>query len=168
MIIQGNAWVFGDHIDTDLIVSGEHLFSHPEEASRHVLKTVKPSFAQKVRPGDMIVAGKNFGCGSSREIAAEVFKHLGVGCVLARDFGRIFYRNCFAVGLPAFKVRDGLEGIHTGDELELDLNKGVLFVHKSERTVTLPKMDPVMAEFISAGGVKGMLSKLKGVQNVVR
>ncbi len=104
-IIRGKVWVFGDDVDTDLIVPGEYLDLPLEQVVSHVLESVKPNFAAEVKRGDIIVAGKNFGCGSRREHAPSALKQAGIGCVVAESFGRIFFRNAIAIGLPVLTCK---------------------------------------------------------------
>lgn len=128
MIVRGRAWKFGDDISTDLIIPGKYKFKTLDfkELAKHAMEGADPEFASKVRPGDIIVAGKNFGCGSSREHAPLVLKHAGVGAVVARSFARIFFRNAVNVGLPVAVSKEAYDVVDAGDELELDLAGGVL------------------------------------------
>jgi len=128
LIVRGRAWKFGDDISTDLIIPGKYKFKTLDfkELAKHAMEGADPEFASKVRPGDIIVAGKNFGCGSSREHAPLVLKHAGVGAVVARSFARIFFRNAVNVGLPVAVSIEAYDVVDAGDELELDLASGVL------------------------------------------
>jgi len=128
LIVRGRAWKFGDDISTDLIIPGKYKFKTLDfkELAKHAMEGADPEFASKVRPGDIIVAGKNFGCGSSREHAPLVLKHAGVGAVVARSFARIFFRNAVNVGLPVAVSKEAYDVVDAGDELELDLAGGVL------------------------------------------
>src|SRR3990172_340747 len=120
-MLKGKAWKFGDNISTDHIAPGRlfHLRSNLPELAKHVLEDARPEFASQVKPGDFVVAGKNFGQGSSREHAAAIIKLAGVSAVIAKSFARIFFRNCINVGLPV--VIADTDGIDEGDELEVDL-----------------------------------------------
>lgn len=108
--IKGRVWCFPENIDTDLIVPGQYLDAPVQEITRHAFESIRPDFAQNAAKGDIIVAGENFGCGSSRENAASVLKELGIACVLAESFGRIFFRNAIAIGLPALTCK-GIGGV---------------------------------------------------------
>lgn len=122
-LIRGRAWVFGDNIDTDLLAPGHAMRKPLEELALHTLEAVRPEFARTFRRGDIVVAGKGFGIGSSREQAAQALRFLGVSVVLARSAARIFYRNAFNLGLPVIVLPDEAE-IAEGDELEIDAASG--------------------------------------------
>ncbi|MCJ7618608.1 MAG: 3-isopropylmalate dehydratase small subunit, partial [Anaerolineae bacterium] len=120
--MTGRAWKYGDDIDTDVIIPARYLSaSTPEELGRHCMEGVSPEFADEVRPGDVIVAGENFGCGSSREHAPLAIKGCGVSCVVAKSFARIFYRNAINTGLPILECREAVEATEQGDQLRVDL-----------------------------------------------
>ena len=124
MIVQGRAWKLGDNLDTDQLVPGRYLtLTEPNELAVHCLEDTVPEFRTSVKPGDIIVAGENFGCGSSREHAPIALKALGISCVIARSFARIFFRNCINTGLPALTIPEA-EAIRDGDELCVDLSTG--------------------------------------------
>jgi 3-isopropylmalate/(R)-2-methylmalate dehydratase small subunit len=160
MIIQGKAWVFGDNIDTDLIVPGQYLMAPIEEQAKHVFEAIDPSFVMEVKPGDIIVGGKNFGCGSSREMAPQVLKHLGVGCVLAENFARIFFRNAIAIGLPTMTVK-GISGkIEKFEELRISLDTGLIQVKQSGLQLQAMPLPDKMREIIDAGGIEGVLKNI--------
>jgi len=127
MLIQGRVWKFGDDVNTDLIILGKYKLSITDldELSKHAMEGVDPKFAGKFVKGDLIVAGKNFGCGSSREQAPLVLKHIGVGAVIARSFARIFYRNSINIGLPAVQCKE-VEKVSEGDLLQVDLERGII------------------------------------------
>ena len=126
MILKGFAHIFGDDINTDYIISGRWKFKvqDPYELAKHVMEDIKPDFYKKIKKGDFIIAGRNFGCGSSREQAPMAIKYAGISAVLSKSFARIFYRNCYNLGLPAVEIET--DGIDDGDELELDLEAGIL------------------------------------------
>lgn len=127
MIYKGSVWVFGDNIDTDVIIPARYLnTTEPRELAYHCMEDVNPGFSTKVKVGDIIVAGRNFGCGSSREHAPLAIKSVGISCVIASSFARIFYRNSINIGLPILECDDNLEDIKTGDELEVDTDKGII------------------------------------------
>ena len=119
-------WKYGDDINTDVIFPGKYTYSilDPEEMAEHALEDLDPDFAKKVNPGDVIVAGKNFGCGSSREQAAICLKYAGVQAVVAKSFARIFFRNAINQGLPVLQSEEAVENIEDGEEIEIDFAKG--------------------------------------------
>ena len=153
MILKGKAHVYGDHINTDYIISGKYKFKtlDMKELSRHVLEDLDPDFAAKVQEGDFIVAGINFGCGSSREQAPLVITHAGVGAVLARSFARIFYRNAINKGLPLVECETS--GISTGDILEVNLETGEVRNVTSGETITAAPLPEVMMKILNEGGL---------------
>jgi len=123
---KGRVWKYGDNVNTDVIFPGKYTYSvlEPEEMARHALEDLDPDFAKKVRPGDIIIAGKNFGCGSSREQAATCLKYVGVQAVIARSFARIFFRNAINQGLPALQSEEAVDSIKDGEEVEIDFSLG--------------------------------------------
>lgn len=155
MKLKGKAWKFGDDVNTDEIIPARYLnTTDPKELAAHCMEdSDRPDFAQKVRPGDIIVAGKNFGCGSSREHAPISIKATGVSCVIAQSFARIFFRNAINIGLPILESPQAAERIEDGDEVEVDLAKGeIRNLTKGERYKAVPFPD-FMQEIIRAGGL---------------
>jgi len=130
--IKGRVWKYGDDVNTDVIFPGKYTYtvSDPNEMARHALEDLDPSFAKEAKPGDVIVAGKNFGCGSSREQAATCLKALGIGAVIAKSFARIFYRNAINQGLPVVQCSAIYDLIDKGEEIEIDLDEGKIFSQK--------------------------------------
>ncbi len=164
MIIRGNAWVLGDDISTDHIISGKYRFESLslEDLLPHVFEEVIPSFYRSVKKGDIIVAGKNFGIGSSREHAPLLLKMAGISAVVAKSFGRIFYRNCINIGLPVLTANLIPEVTANGDLIEVDLDRGIvanLTKKVEERFVQYPKE---ILDIILNGGVIEYMKK-KGV-----
>lgn len=159
MIIKGRAWKFGDGISTDHIAPGRlfHLRSNLPELAKHCLEDARPEFASRVRPGDFVVGGRNFGQGSSREHAPIVIKLCGVGAVLAKGFARIFFRNCVNVGLPALIL--DTDPIADGDELEVDLATGVVKNLTKGTATPTPPLPPVMRHIIADGGLVEHIKK---------
>ncbi|NYB52242.1 MAG: 3-isopropylmalate dehydratase small subunit [Methanobacteriaceae archaeon] len=158
--IKGKVWKFRDSIDTDVIIAGRYLrtFSLDELAS-HVMEAEDPDFAKKVQKGDIIVAGWNFGCGSSREQAAVALKHAGVDAIVAKSFARIFYRNAINVGLPV--VVADIEA-DEGDELMIDLKLGLIKNISTGKSVDIQPFNHFMLEILRDGGlVKHYLAKKK-------
>ncbi len=160
--MKGRAHVFGNDVNTDYIISGKYKFKtlDMKELASHVMEDLEPGFAKKVRPGDFLVAGRNFGCGSSREQAPLAIRHAGIGAVLAQSFARIFYRNAINTGLPVVECDTGQ--IQAGDELEVDLVNGR--VTNLTRGVVLPvkPLPPVMLEILADGGLAEHLKKHGG------
>src|SRR5512145_2783633 len=127
MKFKGKAWKFGADVDTDAIVPARYLnTSDPAELAKHCMEDADPEFLRKMAPGDIILADKNFGCGSSREHAPIAIKAAGVSCVIAKSFARIFYRNAFNMGLPIFESVEAVEGVKEGDQLEVDADAGTI------------------------------------------
>ena len=150
-IIQGRTWKFPDNIDTDVIIPGRYLrtFSLDELAS-HVMEGVRTDFADKVAKGDIIVAGKNFGCGSSREQAPRALKHAGISAIIAKSFARIFYRNAINIGLPVIiadiKAKEG-------DTLKIDLEKGIIENKSTRETFRIRPFDDFILGILEDGGL---------------
>lgn len=151
--MRGRAFKFGDNISTDHIAPGRlfHLRSNLEEFSKHVLEDADPEFASKMQKGDFVVAGSNFGLGSSREHAPQIIKIAGVGAVIAKSFARIFYRNAINIGLLAIEC--DTDGINAGDELELDIEKGVLTDLTNGVIMPIEPLPPVMIKMLNDGGL---------------
>ncbi|MFO8239410.1 MAG: 3-isopropylmalate dehydratase small subunit [Dissulfuribacterales bacterium] len=154
MKIKGKVWKFGENIDTDVIIPARYLnTSDPEELARHCMEDADPDFSKKIKPGDIIVAGKNFGCGSSREHAPIALKAAGIGCVIAPSFARIFYRNAFNMGLPIFECDGIFGGIRAGDEVEVNADTGEIRDLTTGDVFTAQPIPPFMQELISDGGL---------------
>ncbi|MDI6859239.1 MAG: 3-isopropylmalate dehydratase small subunit [Methanocellales archaeon] len=150
---MGNVWKFGDDVNTDAIIPGRYLtINDPKELAKHVFEGVLPEFAQQVQPGDIIVAGRNFGCGSSREHAPLALKGAGISCIIAKSFARIFFRNAINVGLPVLEC-DKIDQIERGDALEVDLAKGMINNKtKGERYQAMP-LPEFVRNIIEHGGL---------------
>lgn len=154
MQIKGNVWKFGDDVDTDLIIPARYLnTTDPEELALHCMKDADPCFAQSVQKGDILVAGKNFGCGSSREHAPIAIKAAGVSCVIAATFARIFYRNAVNIGLPILECPEAAAALQQGDLVEVDLAAGVIKNLTRPGEYSAVPFPPFMQEIISAGGL---------------
>ncbi|MDA8169681.1 MAG: 3-isopropylmalate dehydratase small subunit [Nitrospiraceae bacterium] len=152
MTIKGRVWKFGDDIDTDAIIPARYLnTSDPVELAKHVMEDADKAFPSKVKKGDVIVGGKNFGCGSSREHAPIAIKAAGVQTVVAKSFARIFFRNAFNIGLPIFECPELPENVSEGEVIQIDPAKGVIRTKKGEFKVK--PIPPFMAELIGAGGL---------------
>lgn len=161
---MGKAWKFGDNISTDLIAPGRyfHLRSNMPELAKHVLEDARPEFVSLVKSGDFVVAGDNFGLGSSREHAPVIIKLAGVKAVIAKSFARIFYRNCINIGLPA--VTCNTDDIDEGDELDLDMEKGIVENKTKGTELTFPPMPPVMNRILNEGGLVAYIKKYKSME----
>lgn len=151
-VVQGRAWVFGDAINTDVMAPGSYFKAPFEELARHCLEAVDPVFARDVRPGDIVVAGRNFGVGSAREQAAMALRHLGVGAVLAVSFGRIFYRNALNFGMPALFFPAAGE-IRAGDEVEVDVVAGQIRDLTTGGQWQVNGLPPHLMAMVAAGGL---------------
>ena len=163
--LQGRAWVFGDDVDTDVLAPGPFLKLPLPDLAKHCLESVDPEFAGSVRPGDIVVGGRNFGLGSSREQAAECLKELGVAAVLAKSFARIFYRNAFNLGLPVLFF-DEADGVKAGDMLDLDPRTGrVRNVTQRTTHACSPIPENLMA-IVESGGLIEHLKKRLAVASV--
>ncbi len=157
-IVRGRAWVFGDGINTDLMAPGLYFKAPLEELARHCLEAVDAAFPVQVKPGDIVVAGENFGIGSAREQAPMALTQLGVGAVLAKSFGRIFYRNALNFGLPALRFPQAGE-IAPGSELQLDPASGRLDDLASGRSYRLEPLPPHLLRLLAAGGLMPYLKQ---------
>ncbi len=163
MKLKGRVWKFGSDIDTDRIIPARYLnTTDPKELAQHCMEDEDPEFAKKVRKGDIIVADKNFGCGSSREHAPIAIKACGVSCVIAKSFARIFYRNAFNTGLPILECPELVDQTETGDELEVDISTGIIRNITKNKTFRAQPIPPFMQELISAGGLMEWI-KRKGL-----
>ncbi|MHB8172084.1 MAG: 3-isopropylmalate dehydratase small subunit [Thermincolia bacterium] len=154
MEFQGRTWKFGADVDTDAIIPARYLnTSDPAELAKHVMEDADPEFPNKVKEGDIIVAEKNFGCGSSREHAPICIKAAGVSCVIAKSFARIFYRNAINIGLPIFESVEAGEKIQEGDVVKVDVNTGLITnVTRNEQYQATP-FPAFMQQLINAGGL---------------
>jgi len=151
--LQGKVWKFGDNIDTDLIIAARYLnTSEPAELAKHVMEDADPEFVSKLTPGDIIVAGENFGCGSSREHAPIALKAAGVNAVIAPTFARIFYRNAFNMGLPIFELEASAE-INEGDTVRVDMDAGEVINVTQAKTYKFTPIPEFMQELVNAGGL---------------
>ncbi|HEB74822.1 MAG TPA: 3-isopropylmalate dehydratase small subunit [Nitrospirae bacterium] len=154
MLIRGRTWRFGSDIDTDAIIPARYLnTSDPVELAKHVMEDADPEFPGKVKSGDIIVADKNFGCGSSREHAPIAIKAAGIQAVVAKSFARIFYRNAFNIGLPIFESPEASEKIQEGDEIEIDADSGLIRNLTRNEEYRARPIPPFMQELIKAGGL---------------
>jgi len=150
----GKAWVFGDNVDTDVIIPARYLFtSDPVELAKHCMEDIDPAFISNVRPGDVIVAGSNFGCGSSREHAPIAIKGAGVAAVIASSFARIFYRNAINIGLPILECAEAAAAVQAGDILHIDLASGRIEDVTTGQTFQAQSYPESILRIIAAGGL---------------
>ncbi|HSB52335.1 MAG TPA: 3-isopropylmalate dehydratase small subunit [Dissulfurispiraceae bacterium] len=154
MATRGKAWRFGDDVDTDAIIPARYLnTSDPQELARHVMEDADRDFPRKVREGDFLVAGRNFGCGSSREHAPIAIKAAGIQAVVAKSFARIFYRNAFNIGLAIFESPEAADKIREGDAIEIEPDSGVIRNITTGDEYRAKPIPPFMQELIAAGGL---------------
>jgi len=151
------AWVFGDDLDTDQMVPGRYapFMVGQDKFHTYAFCDARPGFAKEVRPGDILVGGENFGCGSSREYAVAALKKLGIGAVVAKSFARIFFRNCINLGIPVIESADAVQIVRDGDDVLLDADAGLL--RAPGGTATLRPLASFAQEILSAGGVVAYL-----------
>ncbi len=160
--VQGRAWLFGDDIDTDVILPGKYLvLTDPNELAKHALEGLVSDFSRKISKGDIIVAGKNFGCGSSREHAPLALKYAGVGAVVARSFSRIFFRNAINIGLPVVVSKEARDVIKEGERLSIDLEGGFIIREDGSRLV-VGKYPEFLLEILKDGGLLQNLKRRFG------
>ena len=158
MRAQGHVHKYGDHIDTDVIIPARYLATQDEkELASHCMEDIDTSFVQKVQPGDIMVAGWNFGCGSSREHAPIAIKESGVACVIAKSFARIFYRNAINIGLPIFECDAASDGIAAGDEVRVDFDTGLITNLTKNETYQAQPLPPFIQNIVNRGGLLNSL-----------
>jgi len=163
MAMKGKAHLFGDDVNTDEIIPARYLStSDPLELAKYVMVDADAEFPKKMKAGDIIVAKKNFGCGSSREHAPIAIKAAGLSCVIAKSFARIFYRNCFNMGLPIFESEEAAEKIEVGDEIEVDMDTGVIKNLTKNEEYQAGAVPPFMQELIKSGGLMESVKKKIG------
>ena len=150
--MKGKVWKFGDNIDTDAIIPARYLTTFdPRELAAHCMEDADPDFVKKMKSGDIILGGENFGCGSSREHAPIAIKAAGISCVVAKSFARIFYRNAFNMGLPIFESRELANAIQEGETIIVDSTRGTITV--SNKTFSINPIPPFMEKLIADGGL---------------
>lgn len=153
MSYTGRCWTFGDNIPTDRLVKSQYVFEPMDEIVKHVLEDLNPEFPEKVRPGDIVVAGRHFGQSSGRAIATKALQATGISCVVADTFARTFYRNCFEIGLPAFGLPGVLGLVSDGDHIAVDIELGELHNLTTGEEHRGPAADPFLLEMLRAGGL---------------
>ncbi len=161
--ITGRVWKYGDDVNTDVIFPGKYTYSisDPKEMAEHALEDLDPTFAANVQPGDIIVAGKNWGCGSSREQAVTCLKEAGVGAIVARSFARIYFRNCINAGLPIVTC-DAVDGVESGDEITIDFAAGAVTTPQGD--YAFPPLSPEVMEILNTGGLIPYSRKQLGLE----
>ena len=160
MNVTGKTIKYGNNIDTDVIIPARYLnTTDVAELASHCMEDIDKDFVKRVRPGDIIVAGTNFGCGSSREHAPIAIKASGISCVIASDFARIFYRNAINIGLPIVECREAADGIENGDMLEVDFGEGKLTNLTKNTEFKINPFPPFLQNIILAGGLLAAADK---------
>ncbi len=160
MNAHGTAFKYGDNVDTDVIIPARYLNTpDPQELAAHCMEDIDAAFVKTVRPGDILVAGRNFGCGSSREHAPIAIKASGVACVIAASFARIFYRNALNVALPILECPEAASAIAAGDAVSVDFETGRIVDETTGRAFTAEPFPPFMRELIAAGGLAAYFSR---------
>ncbi len=154
LVFKGRAFKFGDNIDTDVIIPARYLNTlDPDELASHCMEDADSGFAKKVKGGELLVAGENFGCGSSREHAPIAIKASGISCVIASSFARIFYRNAINIGLPIMESKEAVAGIKDGDIVEVSLNSGKITNKTTGKSYEAEPLPLFMQNIVNAGGL---------------
>ncbi len=154
MQFEGNVWKYGDNIDTDVIIPARYLVTtDPATLAAHCMEDIDEAFARQVQPGDIIVGGSNFGCGSSREHAPISIKGAGVSCIIAESFARIFFRNAINIGLPILESPEAARDAQQGDTLSVDLISGTIINLRTGKTYQASPYPPFVLKIINAGGL---------------
>lgn len=160
MNLRGRVWKFGDDLNTDLIIPGKYIeLTDPREMARHAMEGVDPEFSERVGEGDIVVGGRNFGCGSSREHAPLALKYAGVGAVVAESYARIFYRNAINIGLPALECPGITDAVDQGDAVGIDLTGGIIENIDTGVKLRFAPMPGFLVEVLNEGGLAAYLRK---------
>jgi len=160
MKIEGKVWKFGDHVDTDLIIPARFLnVSDKDELAKNCFADIRPDFTKDIISNDIIIAGSNFGCGSSREHAPLAIKAAGIAVIIARGFARIFYRNAFNIGLPILESEEAFDTFSEGEHLSVDLSSGEILSAENNKSLTARPVPDFMREIIEAGGLVNQVKK---------
>ena len=157
LLIEGNCWKFGHNIPTDLITPTHIMWKTPKEMAKHVLETANPDFPVNVKPGDILVAGRNFGCSSGRALAAKALKATGIGCILAELFSRTFYRNGHEIGLPLLEVPGVHDLVETGHRIRVDIVRGTVENLTTGKSIAGNPPSEFLLEMVQAGGLIPLL-----------
>jgi len=151
---MGLVWMLGDNVNTDVIIPGRYnVTTDRSQLARYCLCEVRPDFAQQVKPGDVVMAGHNFGCGSSREHAPAALQACGIQVVIARSFARIFYRNAVNIGLPVLVCEEAVLSSTDGQQIQVDLASGTIYNQTTDQTFQAERLDPFVARIVAAGGI---------------
>lgn len=162
MILEGKVWRYGDNVDTDVIIPARYLnTSEPSELAKHCMEDIDITFAAMVKHGDIMVAGRNFGCGSSREHAPVALKASGITCVIADSFARIFYRNAINIGLPLIEIGSVVERIRAGDQLRIDASAGKVDNMTTGENFQGPPLPAFVQEIAKAGGLVNFVKEVR-------
>jgi 3-isopropylmalate dehydratase small subunit len=163
MIFKGKVLKFGDNIDTDAIIPARYLTtSDPRELAAHCMEDADPDFITRMKTGDIILGGENFGCGSSREHAPIAIKAAGVSCVIAKSFARIFYRNAFNTGLPIFESKELGDAISEGEKVTVNSANGTITITNSNKIFIINPIPPFMEKLITDGGLMKHIARKRG------
>ena len=158
MQLTGTAIKYGRDVDTDAIIAARYLNSSDmDELALHCMEDLDPTFTQRVKPGDIIVAGENFGCGSSREHAPSCIKAAGISCVIAKSFARIFYRNSINIGLPIMECPEAVDAISAGDTVSVNFDTGVITDETTGKTFQAEPFPPFIQKIIAVGGIENFV-----------
>ncbi len=153
-MVTGKVYKYGDNVDTDVIIPARYLNApSPEELAKHCMEDIDPDFASKVQPGDILVGGQNFGCGSSREHAPIAIRACGIRCVIAASFARIFYRNAINIGFPILECPEAAQSIQNGDTVTVDFDTGLIRNETTHQTYQAAAFPPFIQRIISEGGL---------------
>jgi len=159
-ILKGKIWKYRDDVNTDEIIPARYLnTSNHEELAKHCMEDIDKDFMKKISRNDIIVAGKNFGCGSSREHAPIAIKTAGISCVIAKSFARIFYRNCFNTGLPIFECEEFVNESKENDQVEIDVNKGEIKNIRTGKTYKAQPFPPMIKKLLASGGLMNYIKQ---------
>jgi 3-isopropylmalate/(R)-2-methylmalate dehydratase small subunit len=162
MKAKGKVLKYGDNVDTDVIIPARYLNSFDaKELASHAMVDIDPTFVERLNPGDIMVASKNFGCGSSREHAPLALKTAGVSCVIAKSFARIFYRNSINIGFPILECEEAVDGIEEGDQVEVDFDKGMIYNLTKGTEFKAQAFPPFLQKMIGAGGLVNYVNSKK-------
>ena len=165
MKLEGKVWKYGDNIDTDVIIPARYLVTtDPKTLAAHCMEDIDQAFASQVEPGDIIVGGRNFGCGSSREHAPIAIKGAGVSCIIAESFARIFFRNAINIGLPILESAEAAADAQKGDRLSVDLVAGTITNHRTGKTYQASPYPPFVLGIINAGGLVPYTRRELGIE----
>jgi 3-isopropylmalate/(R)-2-methylmalate dehydratase small subunit len=168
LIFEGNCWKFGDNIPTDLITPTHIMWKEPREMAKHVLETANPDFPRNVQPGDILVAGRNFGCSSGRALAAKALKATGIAAIVAEFFARTFYRNGYEIGLPLLEIGGVHDVVETGHRIRVDIERGTIENLTTAKSREGNRPPEFLLEMLNAGGLIPLLKTGTGLFGAVQ